>query len=557
VLGAAYIDLSGILTPVHKKGGKPLDDPGSYRGITVGSLLAKVLDQFIVIHTETLLRPQQSALQYGFTKGQSPAHAALLVTEAIAEQKDLKKPLYLATLDAQKAFDVVDHSSLMWKWYEIGLRGPLWRLKDESYQSITTKVKWKGLVSDPFEVNQGVRQGGIPSTTDYKLYINPLLEKLENSQIGLHIGSTYVGAPTCADDVMMMCDSVGSLQYLLTTAEQYANKEHYTIHPTKSVVTTYHTGVPNCVWDNLSPWTLYQQPMPVTPTTTHLGVVRSAESATKISPFVSERLKMGRRALYALMGAGLHGLNGLSPMVSLKLYNTYILPRLLSAMETVILSQGEKDALETFHRGTIRQIQNLPIQTAIPAIYLLLGCLPVEAEIDRRKLTLFCTIARDKDSKLARIAERQLVMKDLNSKSWYVEIVELMYKYGLPSPHDILANPPSKGAWKTIVTKAINYYWGAKLKSRAVNMTSLKYLTTNNIQHSNLETHPIWTNTNLSLRDIQRACYQIKMATGTYILQVHRSCYSKQKEKPSVHCVILVIRRTTSTSLQNVQTPKL
>jgi hypothetical protein len=215
----------GILTPVYKKGGKPLDDPGSYRGITVCSLLSKVLEQFMAVHSDQIFLPSQSRLQCGFTAGLSPAYAALIMSEAIVEQKDTKKPLYVATLDAKKAFDVVDHSSLLWKWHEVGLAGILWQLKDEMYRDITTKVKWKGMLSDEFTIHQGIRQGGIPSTTDYKVYIDPLLHLLEDSHVGLHIGSIYAGAPTCADDVLLLSDSISSMQYLLTSCEQYANKE--------------------------------------------------------------------------------------------------------------------------------------------------------------------------------------------------------------------------------------------------------------------------------------------------------------------------------------------
>jgi hypothetical protein len=522
---------SGVLTPVYKKGGKPLDNPSSYRGITVCSLLSKVLEQFIATHTEALLRPHQSGLQYGFTKGLSPAHAALLVTEAIAEQRDSKCPLYIATLDAQKAFDVVDHDSLMWKWHERGLRGILWHLKDNSYVNMTSKTKWKGLLSQPFDIKQGVRQGGIPSTTDYKLYIDPLLKDFETSDVGLHIGSTYVGSPTCADDIVLLTKSIFSLQYLVTTAEHYAKKEHYTIHPTKSVVSVYNSGVQNTTWNELAPWHMDQEPMTVTAITTHLGVTRTAESSTTVSPFISERLKIGRRSLYALMGAGLHGLNGLSPTTSFKLYLTYILPRLISAVETVVLNQTEKNALEGFHRGTLRQIQNLPPRTAIPAIYLLMGALPIEAELDKRKLTLFGSIVRDKVPKICNIAERQLVMKDLDSKSWFCEIVQLAYQYGLPSPHDILESPPSKGVWKNQIARAVTYYWSTKLKQKAAKMSTLKYLTTGNFNRSDSNTHPLWATTELATRDIQRACYQVKMATGTYMLQTHRNIYSNKQEK--------------------------
>ena len=42
-------------------------------------------------------------------------------------------------------------------------------------------VKWAGGRSDPFTIEQGVRQGGILSADLYKLYGNPLLNRLTNS----------------------------------------------------------------------------------------------------------------------------------------------------------------------------------------------------------------------------------------------------------------------------------------------------------------------------------------------------------------------------------------
>ena len=65
----------------------------------------------------------QNSLQRGFTKGTSPLYTALLLTEAIAESKDLKQPLFSAFLDASKAFDVVWHNSMLRKLYLYGLQG--------------------------------------------------------------------------------------------------------------------------------------------------------------------------------------------------------------------------------------------------------------------------------------------------------------------------------------------------------------------------------------------------------------------------------------------------
>jgi hypothetical protein len=230
------------------------------------------------------------------------------------------------------------------------------------------------------------------------------------------------------------------------------------------------------------------------------------------------------------MGAGLHGLNGLSPITSYKLYRTYVLPRLLYGTDSIVLNQTEKNALDDFHRGTLRQIQHLPIRTAIPAIYILLGALPIEAELDKRKLTLFGAIARDRTTLISEIAERQLVMKPLKSTSWFADIMVTCYKYGLTSPLEMLRDPPSKSTWKKQITTSVNYYWSTRVKAEASQKSTLRFLTTENIDKPDLHPHTIWSSTEMTSRDIQRAFIQAKMSTDTYILQAHRSIYSDRTE---------------------------
>ena len=70
---------------------------------------------------------------------------------------------------------------------------------------------------DPFAVSQVVRQGDVLSTDLYKLYINPLLDQIEDSGIGMQIGTIPCSAPTCADDVLLIADSEKNLQILIDT----------------------------------------------------------------------------------------------------------------------------------------------------------------------------------------------------------------------------------------------------------------------------------------------------------------------------------------------------
>ncbi|CAC5416031.1 unnamed protein product [Mytilus coruscus] len=104
----------GPLTPVHKKDKDPTV-PSNHRGVTVISIICQVLELCIRPRVEGTLIKHQNKLHKGFTKGASSINIALLITEAINETKDNNECLILITVDAEKAFDVVENIHLFWK----------------------------------------------------------------------------------------------------------------------------------------------------------------------------------------------------------------------------------------------------------------------------------------------------------------------------------------------------------------------------------------------------------------------------------------------------------
>ena len=111
---------NGHLTPILKKG-KDKTLPGSYRGITVTSVIGKILETCLKTRLDKILKSSQNKLQRGFTEGVSPLHAGLIISEAYFEAKDNKTDLILQTFDAEKAFDIVWHDSLLRKLFIDGV----------------------------------------------------------------------------------------------------------------------------------------------------------------------------------------------------------------------------------------------------------------------------------------------------------------------------------------------------------------------------------------------------------------------------------------------------
>ena len=218
----------GLLTPVPKKD-KDQTLPTNYKGITVLSILGKVLQ-----NRTDLLTKNQSRLQRGFTKKSSSVNAALFISEVQNEAKDRGEFLSLVTLDAAKAFDVVWQVSLLRKIYHEGVDGTLWLTLSCMYSNAITSVKWGPHISSSFPIKQGVRQGGILSTTHYKLFNNGLLHTMDESGLGASIGCFKCGAPTCADDVAVLGNKVFYVRCMVEIVRGYCRLERYTIHPQKS-----------------------------------------------------------------------------------------------------------------------------------------------------------------------------------------------------------------------------------------------------------------------------------------------------------------------------------
>jgi hypothetical protein len=465
----------GALTPVPK-GKKDLSVPDNYRRITVCSILGKVVEKEIAKRLKEVVDPNQSNQQHGFTAGRSPSTCALIITEATAESMDRNETLYITFLDAKKAFDTVCHIPMLLALHQHDVSGSLWNVLNDMYQGIQSQVKLQGLLSEKFPERQGIRQGGLTSTDLYKVKANQMLEKLSSHPLAYRIGAIPVGAPTTADDTAIITSSELGAKVLMGIAEQDARIQQYSFSTQKTklmIINPQGDRQPNVMLNGAN--------IATTALERHLGIERSTTDSAKNT--IDSRIKEARRALYSLAGAGLHGLNGVGPKVAIHMFNVYVYPILTYGLEALKLENEHYQALETFYKGVLRKIQHLPDNTATPAIYLLLGCIPLKAQIHVKLLTFFAKILRSLESTEYNVIRRQLAVKELSSNSWVNQIRHILSKYELPSAYQLLMSPPGKDAWKNTVVEAVATHWMEDLCQQARSMSTLNHLDLNRTQY--------------------------------------------------------------------------
>ena len=520
----------GFITPIYKKHGKPIHDPNSYRRITITSLIGKVLEKYILQTAFAEIERKQNPLQKGFTKGTSATTAALMFTEALAEAKDTKTTLYAACIDASKAFDVVWHHSMLRKLFSMGLTPASWNILKDSYTGMSSVVNWGGELSKPFVEQQGVRQGGIISPSAYKMFLNPLLDLYSSNSLGLQIGNVYLGSPACADDLLFLAKTATELQEMIFVQEFYANAERYDVSDTKTKVFIANSVVSNETWNENSTFVLNGRKVEVVEECVHLGITRDSKSRSGHAKTIDERIQSARRCAYSLMGAGLHGQNGVNPLVSFTMWNVFILPCLLYGLDVLTLVKSDIAKITQFHKKFLKQIMHLPDRTADAAVYMLSGQIPVEGEIHKRTLGALGGILRS-DSVERRLAERQIHVKDGKSKSWFVYVNKVLEQYGLPSTLDLLDAGYAKAQWKSLYEQAVNEYWSDKILEEAMGKTSMRFM---NVQNYPIGlAHLVWRDAGYDIMSVQRAGWKARLMSGTYMLQATRARFNQFEVDPT------------------------
>lgn len=117
----------------------------------------------------------------------------------------------------------------------------------------------------------------------------------------------------------------------------------------------------------------------------HLGLARQKYNR----PNIESRTSTARATMYPLMGAGLHGINGINPLISYKLWKTYVIPRMLYGIQILNITKTDIQKLENLKKKTLKQLLSLLQRTADAVIYILLSVKSIQQIIHKTTISHF------------------------------------------------------------------------------------------------------------------------------------------------------------------------
>lgn len=251
LLSKPYLDMlndsfeSGALPPSLReanktlilKKSKPPESCGSYRPISLLNADLKILSKILAVRLESILPHVINTDQTGFIKGRNSCNNIRRLLNVIQLCQQRATDGLVVPLDAEKAFDRVEWSYLLFTLQRFGLGSNFISWIKVLYNCPLAAIITNGLWSKNFKVGWGNRQGCPLSPLLFTLAIEPRAEVIRSdptvfgidSDRGTHKISLYAD-----DDLLFISKPVVSMHRVITIINQFSLFSGYRINFSKS-----------------------------------------------------------------------------------------------------------------------------------------------------------------------------------------------------------------------------------------------------------------------------------------------------------------------------------
>jgi exonuclease III len=214
---------TSIITLLEKKG-KEKTKIENLRPISLSNCDIKICTKAIALRTNNLLHKIVSKTQTGYVPTRQVNDNSRYLEEVINYYKKTGQIAYLITLDAQKAFDSIDHAYLIEILRIYGFPESYINCIKTLYTNLNASVMVNGYTGERFLIKQSVKQGDALSCALFILAIEPLLRSISNNKnitpISINLNSDIdiedlVNNLSYADDITVICQNKEGIQEVI------------------------------------------------------------------------------------------------------------------------------------------------------------------------------------------------------------------------------------------------------------------------------------------------------------------------------------------------------
>jgi hypothetical protein len=233
----------GLITPIPKSSKNDPRDPMSYRGITLISVVCKVYCDVIRkrltdwLEANGIIREEQN----GFRKNRGCLDHLYTFSSIVQNRKLCKKDTFACFIDAKKAFDRVNRDCLWYKLRSIGIHGAFFNCIKSLYDDVKCAVKVNEHMTQWFDVEIGVKQGCLLSPVLFNIFLNDIVDELNQLKCGIPVLDINIDLLMYADDIVLLAENENSLQRMLNCVSDWTNKWRISLNESKTQVVHFRT----------------------------------------------------------------------------------------------------------------------------------------------------------------------------------------------------------------------------------------------------------------------------------------------------------------------------
>jgi len=239
---------TALMTLLLKKGKDPFEC-SSFRPISLLTSDLKIYAKVLALRLEKVIQSLVKEDQTGFIKGRYASDNMRRLLHIIEVAETHPNPCAVFSLDAEKAFDRIEWKYMWAVLQRFGFRHNFISMIKALYHSPLASVLTGDIISSPFTLQRGTRQGCPLSPLLFCLSLEPLAQAIRQStaspmEIGRHnhIISLY------ADDIILFLDNFDtSIHPVIKEFDKFSSLSGYKINWTKSALmplNNIHTSVP-------------------------------------------------------------------------------------------------------------------------------------------------------------------------------------------------------------------------------------------------------------------------------------------------------------------------